>query len=253
MSGVARYFEAEGFATVLVGFVREHIEQVKPARALWLNFPMGRPLGKPNDPEYQKKIIRAAFELFDRSKDPVLEDFPDVIPVKDGRMGYAIPPDYVLTMDDVGDMDALVAAVQAEIGALQPAYEAAVAARGRTTVGASGMEFDDLVPFVAEFVRGGRPESPRQGVTPIPMLKLVTEDIQAYYYEARTHRDSVDDFELLGDWFWLETKAGLLMMWLEAVALETEDKVLRALVDYSLLTPRFWSEGPLPGTSASGW
>jgi len=34
VSGLARYLEAEGFATVLVGFVREHIEQVKPARAL---------------------------------------------------------------------------------------------------------------------------------------------------------------------------------------------------------------------------
>jgi len=253
VSGLARYLEAEGFATVLVGFVREHIEQVKPARALWLNFPMGRPMGKPNDPVYQKTVIRAAFELFDRPEGPVLEDFPDVIPVKHGRMGYALPPEYVLTTDDVGDVDALVTEVQAEIESLNSAYEAAVSARGRTTVGASGMELGDLVPFVAAFVRGDRPQSPRKGVTPIPMLKLVTEDIQAYYYEARTHRDGIDDFEMLGDWFWRETRAGLLMMWLEAVALETEDKVLRAVVDMSLLTPRFWSEGPLPGTSASGW
>ena len=65
MSGLAHYFEAEGFATVLVGFVREHIELIKPPRALWLNFPMGRPMGKPNDPDYQLKVIRAAFGLFD--------------------------------------------------------------------------------------------------------------------------------------------------------------------------------------------
>ena len=253
MSGLARYFEAEGFATVLVGFVREHIELVNPPRALWLDFPMGRPLGKPNDPDYQKKIIRAAFELFERSVGPVLEDFPDVIPVRDGRMGYALPPDYVLTTADVGDVDALVAEVQAEIEDLRPAYDAAVAARGRTTVGASEIEVTGLAPFVAEFVRGGKPESPRKGVTPIPMLKLVIEDLQAYYSETRTHRDSIDDFELLGAWFWEETRAGLLMMWLEAVALETEDRVLRAVVDMSLVTPRFWSEGPLPGSSGSGW
>ena len=30
-------------------------------------------------------------------------------------------------------------------------------------------------------------------------------------------------------------------------------RVLRQIVDMSLVTPRFWSEGPLPGTSASGW
>lgn len=253
MSGLARYFEAEGFATVLVGFVREHIEMVRPPRALWLDFPMGRPLGKPNDPEYQLRVIRAAFELFDRPSGPVLEDFPDVIPVKNGRMGYAIPPDYVFTMDDIGDVDALVAEVQAEIEALRPAYEAAVAARGRTTVGASELDIAGMAPHIAEFVKGGKPKSPRKGLSPIPALKLVIEDLQAYYTEARTHRDNIDDFELLGDWFWLESKAGLLIMWLEAVALETEDGVLRQVVDMSLVTPRFWSEGPLPGSSGSGW
>ena len=57
MCGLAHFFESQGFATVLVGFVREHIDMIKPARALWLNFPMGRPLGKPNDPEYQKRVM----------------------------------------------------------------------------------------------------------------------------------------------------------------------------------------------------
>ena len=72
MSGLARLFEAEGFATVLVGFVREHLEAYQPPRALWLDFPMGRPMGKPNDPEYQKRVIRSAFALLDRSDGPVL-------------------------------------------------------------------------------------------------------------------------------------------------------------------------------------
>ena len=129
MSGLARFFEEEGLSTVLVGFVREHMRAYQPPRALWLDFPMGRPLGKPNDAEYQKKIIRAAFDLFDRSSGPVLEDFPDVIPVKDGRMGYAIPPEYVFSHDDVGDVDALLAEVQAEIATLKPSYDKAVAAR----------------------------------------------------------------------------------------------------------------------------
>ena len=253
MSGLAHYFEAEGFATVLVGFVREHIELVKPPRALWLNFPMGRPLGKPNDPKYQLKVIRAAFELFDAPSGPVLEDFPDVIPVKDGRMGYALPPGLVYSTDDIGDVDALQAEVQAEVEGLRPAYEAAAAARGRTTVGASELEIAGLAPYIAAFVKGERPRSPRKGLSPIPALKLVAEDLQAYYTETRTHRDGIDDFELLGKWFWEESKAGLLLLWLEAVALESEDRVLRQVVDMSLITPRFWSEGPLPGSSGSGW
>jgi len=251
--GLAHYFESAGFATVLVGFVREHIEAIAPPRALWLDFPMGRPLGKPNDPAYQLRVIRAAFELFERPSGPVLEDFPDVIPVNNGRMGYALPPGLVLTTDDIGDVAALLARVEQEMDALRPAYDAAVAARGRTTVGASDMDIDQFAPFIAAFVRGEKPKSPRKGVTPIPMLKLVVEDLAAYYTEARTHRDAIDDIEPMGRWFWEETEAGRLLLSLEAVALESDDKVLRAIVDMSLITPRFWSEGPLPGSSGSGW
>lgn len=253
MSVLAHYFESEGFATVMVGFVREHIEAIEPPRALWLDFPMGRPMGKPNDAEFQKKVIRAAFKLFDATSGPVLEDFPDIIPVKQGRMGYALPVDFVVTVDEVGDVDALLAEVQAEIEGLRPAYDAALAARGRTTVGASTLPVADLAPYIAAFVKGDKPRSPRKGVTPVPMLKLVVEDLAAYYTETRTHRDGIDDIERLGKWFWEETKAGRLVLWLEAVALESDDRVLRQIVDMSLITPRFWSEGPLPGSSGSGW
>ena len=100
---------------------------------------------------------------------------------------------------------------------------------------------------------GERTKSPRKGLSPIPALKLAIEDLQAYYSETRTHRVGIDDSELLGDWFWLESKAGQLIMWLEAVSLESKDEVLRQIIDMSLVTPRFWSEGPSPGTYASDW
>ena len=250
---LANYFESQGFTTVLVGFVREHIAAVKPPRALWLNFPMGRPLGKPNDPDYQLKVIRAAFSLLDKSPGPVLEDFPDVIPVKDGRMGYALPVELVIAKEDIGDVDQLVGEIESEMDALLVPYEAAIAARGRTTVGASELPIQEFVPFIAEFVKGNNPKSPRKGLPPVPLLKLVVEDLAAYYTEARTHRDDIDDIELLGKWFWEETKAGVLLLWLEAVSLESDDKVLAQIVEMSLITPRFWSEGPTPGNSGAGW
>ena len=248
MSGLARLFEAEGFATVLVGFVREHLEAYQPPRALWLDFPMGRPMGKPNDPDYQKRVIRSAFALLDRSDGPVLEDFPDVIPVTNGRMGYAIPPEYVFTTDDIGDVGALLTEVQGEIGALRPAYDAAVAARGRTTVGASELDIDELAPHIAAFVKGEKRKSPRKGLSPIAALKLAVEDLHAYYTEARSHRDGIDDFELLGHWFWEQSRAGQLLLCLEATALASDDKLLRQIIDLALVTPRFWCEKPAPGS-----
>jgi len=210
-------------------------------------------MGKPNDPEFQKKVIRSAFSLLNQKPGPQLVEFSESIPVKNGRMGYALPVDLVLSLDDIGDLDVLLQEVQSEILALAPVYDSARAARGRTTVGASELAISDLAPYITHFIRGEKPRSPRKGVPPIPLLKLVVEDLAAYYTEARTHKDNIDDIELLGEWFWTETKAGQLILGLEAASLESEDGVLRQIVDMSLITPRFWSEGPLPGTSASGW
>ncbi len=253
MCGLAHYFESDGLSTVLVGFVREHMEAIKPARGLFLDFPMGRGMGKPNDPEFQKKVIRAAFDLFDVETGPVLEDFPETIPVRDGRMGYALPPELVLSTSDIGDVDSLLADVQAEMDALLPDYEAAAASRGRTTVGASELALKDFAPFISEFIRGEIPKSPRKGLPAIPLLKLVVEDLEAYYTETRTHRDGIDDLELIGKWFWEETKAGRLLLSLEAISIVSDNKVMLQIVEMSLMAPRFWSEGPLPGTSAAGW
>lgn len=229
---------------MLVGFVREHIVAYRPPRALWLDFPMGRPLGKPNDPGYQAKVIRAAFDLFNAPSGPVLEDYPEVIHVRGGRMGYALPPERAFTRRGITDVDALLAEVQNEIELLRPAYDAAVAARGRTTVGASGLALENLAPHIATFVKGDKPRSPRRGLSPVPALKLVLDDLQAFYVEARTHRDSVDDIEAMGRWFWEESKAGQLILWLEAVAAASEDRVMSQLVDWAAFTPRFWIDRP---------
>ena len=89
-----------------------------------------------------------------------------------------------------------------------------------------------------------------------PVLKTVresNEDLEAYYTETRTHRASIDDLELMGEWFWEKTKAGRLLLLLEAVSIASENKVMLQIVEMSLMAPRFWSEGPLPGTSAAGW
>ena len=238
---------------MLVGFIKEHIQAIKPPRALWLNFPMGRPLGKPNDPEYQKNIIRSAFNLFNSSSGPILEDFPDIIPVRNGRMGYALPVELVMKKNEMGDVDIILKEVEKEIQGLKQAYENAVAYRSRTTVGASEMSIAEFAPYIVSFLKDDIPKSPRKGLGAIPQLKLVVEDLQAYYTETVTHRDGIDDFEKIGSWFWEETKAGRLILALEAVSLESENRVLRQIVDMSLITPRFWSEGPLPGSSGSGW
>ena len=186
---------------------------------------MGRPLGKPNNPEFQKKVIRTAFDLLEKSSGPVLDDFSEIIPVREGRMSYALPVSLVYKVNQLGNIDKLAERVQMELSNLLPDYFKALQNVGRTTVGASELEISDFVPYISEFAKGNKPKSPRKGLPAIPLLKLVVEDLNAVYTETRIYKDKIDDFEMLGKWFWEETYAGKLLLAVEAVSLESDDQV----------------------------
>jgi hypothetical protein len=57
--------------------VREHAEKMKAPRVLFVPFPFGYTLGKPNDPQLQHRVIGAVIDLLQRERGPVLEDFPE--------------------------------------------------------------------------------------------------------------------------------------------------------------------------------
>ena len=48
---------------MLVSTGRDLTELVCPPRSLFVNFPMGNPFGPPNQPDYQRQILRTALEL----------------------------------------------------------------------------------------------------------------------------------------------------------------------------------------------
>ena len=67
--------EREGIATVSISLLREVTAQIKPPRALFVPFPMGFPLGEPNNAELQHQVIAAALRLMGRNDVPVLESY----------------------------------------------------------------------------------------------------------------------------------------------------------------------------------
>jgi hypothetical protein len=77
VSLVAAELERRGLATVTIQLLREVAEKVRPPRALYVPFKHGYPLGAPNDPALQHRVIEAALQLLeDRTlKPPVLVDF----------------------------------------------------------------------------------------------------------------------------------------------------------------------------------
>lgn len=54
---IAHYLEAEGIMTTGIALIRENAEALQPPRLIRVTFPLGYPLGKPNDPAFQRRVI----------------------------------------------------------------------------------------------------------------------------------------------------------------------------------------------------
>ena len=67
--------ERAGITTVSVSLLREVSSVINPPRTLFVPFPMGFPLGEPNNAELQHRVIAAALALLPRSEVPVLAEF----------------------------------------------------------------------------------------------------------------------------------------------------------------------------------
>ena len=202
MSTLAHVFEAAGLSTVVITPMRFIAEKMKTPRSLYAEFPLGLPLGKPRDPEFQRSVLRAAFALLERPEGPVLEDFPETIQSKDGEpLVCSLPPRYDPDLHPAID----------EAKALRSAYDRAVAANGRTTVGRV-ITADEIPVALEKLIRiaNGKPWDQQDlGGS----LMFVVHDIRAYYEElAFEIADSA--FEAWGAerWFYEKTETGKLIL-----------------------------------------
>ncbi len=73
---VAAELERRGISTVAVALLRMVAEKVRPPRTLFVPFRHGLPLGRPDDPPGQLRVIEAALALLERSQasGPLLAD-----------------------------------------------------------------------------------------------------------------------------------------------------------------------------------
>ena len=173
MSVLAHVFEAAGIATVVLSSVRGMTEKVRPPRALHCEFPLGRPLGRPNDPEFQHDVLARAFALLDAPSGPVLVDYPVVIESDEHPAACALPPRF--------DPD-LPAAVD-EARGLRKAYDRTMARRGVTSVGrvvdadgiSDALGVLDAIANGADWTTAGIPELNGPALC---------HDIRSYYEEA---------------------------------------------------------------------
>jgi hypothetical protein len=199
---LAHVFEAAGLATVALASVLPVAERMRPPRALYCEFPLGRPLGVPGDAEFQHSVLRRAFAMLEAPAGPVLDTYPDVIAIPEtAALSCALPIRH----------DASVPEAVAEAEALRDAYERTRARRGTTSVGrvvdADGMPA--LVASLLQISEGAPWDGAGLPGDPISCA----HDLRSYYEEAALSlADAPPDPGAAEAWFYETTAAGRTLL-----------------------------------------
>jgi hypothetical protein len=195
--------------------VREHTEIVRPPRALWVTFELGRPLGIPDDPPFQRRVVTAALDLLARSDGPILADYPEHVPEVTDFSGWACPVNLAPSQVD---------SLMAEIDRLATWYDQSTAKQSRTTVGVSGLDMPAAGALVTRALNGDLPDA--------QALKEAIDDLRAYYLEAASAFPDPGTASTRKKWFWDETQLATALLALQpklAASADPQHKILGSL------------------------
>ncbi len=236
MGALGHYIEREGVPTAQISLIREQTAAIKPSRALWVPFMLGRPFGAPNTPEFQRKVLAQLLSLFEKPAGPVLEDFPDDAPDSSAaESGFACPVSFAPAGAAAGG---LAEALRNEVAQLAPWYDLACKRRGRTTVGVFGAGVDEALSHLLTYL-GDAPNPPKvDGMSAGLAVKRACDDIKAYYFEATAAQPGNLAAKAIDQWFWSDTAAAQAFLAVREFCKRSGDESLKPLVKLSLI-PRF--------------
>ncbi len=198
--------------------MREHTEIVRPPRALWVTFELGRPLGIPDDPPFQRRVAKAALDLLARTDGPILADYPEDVPEVTDFSGWACPINLAPSQVD---------SLAAEIDRLATWYDQSMAKQGRTTVGVSGLDMPAAGALVARALNGDLPEA--------QPLKEAIDDLRAYYLEAASAFPDPGTPATRKKWFWDETQLAQAILALQPKLAQSADPQHKILANLTLI------------------
>ena len=229
MSALGHYLEEEGIATVAIALIRPQAENTKPPRALWVPFELGRPFGPPSDAAFQKRVLLAALRMLVEGGRPVrIVDFPDDDPR--ARPDPACRPPFTPAAVANDLAESLASRLEAEVLLLQEGHQHWMGQHGRSTVGLAGLAIAEAARYVADWLRGKAPPSPRDGFSAPLILRFAVDDLKAYCLEAAAAGPAKPSSRQLGDWLWNETATGAALYALRDLLLTQDDERLRLIV-----------------------
>ncbi len=230
MSALAHYIEQRGIPTAAIALIRPQAERISPPRALWVPFELGRPLGPPNNPSFQLKVLKALLSLFaQQSGTPILDDYPVNAPDDVGGAHWQFP-DFPENPDVVPGRQ-----LREEIEFLAPIYRRALAKSGRTTFGVSGLTVEQAIEYIPGFLEGAWPASPNPDWHPVQGLRFVADDLKSYYLETAASVGGIVSSSRLADWFWDETAAGNVLAAVRSILLRNEDEIAVDLAEGAIV------------------
>ena len=223
--------------TTGISLIREQTEAMRLPRFLWVPFELGRPFGAPNEPSFQRRVLRAALDLLDRSDGPVvLEDFPDDAPATDEQVVWTCPVSFGPGTVEESDP---VAAVRAEIGQL-----AAWAELSPAPALNSSMSLDELVVFLGAAAAGEDTAGYTGDQPAVEALRLAADDLRTWYLHAVARQPGAATTAERMTWFWEQTALGRLLGELAARLLASPDPLTRLFADRGLVPRDHWAIVP---------
>lgn len=202
MCALGYFLEQAGLMTTGISLVRENAASLEPPRTLWVSFPLGRPLGVPNDASFQHRVISAALDLLDHAEGPVLADYPEDAPRVDTDASPACPVSFGT------DATTWQVRLSAELANLSPWYQIGRDRRGgRTMVGVSASSTEEIIErMAADLDAETLPDN-------LSWFKAAIEDVKAYYVEALTAQPGAYDPQETYNTLWHETELGAALRW----------------------------------------
>lgn len=233
MGALGRWIEEEGIATTQISLVREHTAAIRPPRVLWVPFIFGRPLGAPGDPAFQRRVLHAVLRLLEAESGPVLADYEEDVPAADEQDAgaFVCPVSFSRPAVEAG----LAGDLQREVTQLAPWHELASRKRGRTTVTLSGLAPAAMAKFITSFIADPATPSYRDDVPVVLALRLVTQDLKAYYLEAVAVQPGARAALDAREWFWRSTAAGQAFLRLRDACLAHADDAVKGFGARSLV------------------
>ncbi len=214
---------------MVIGLVKLHLEKIRPPRALWVPFELGRPLGAPANPQLQRAVLDKALRLVENSDKQCLIDFETEDPRRIADKDWQAP--------DIGTHQAILD----EVTELKPFYQRQCVDKSRTAVGVSAIAIDELAALVDKTYLDNEFQPIRSDISDRLMFRLAIDDLKAYYIEAALAGRGNPSSRQIYDWFWKDSLLGSRLRELRHRFMDSDNTKV-ADIGLKFIVPHLWRD-----------